>query len=195
MLAEPSTPISAASAFSPTRIERTNYGIIGRSRASGRALRVVLVVLAILSSSSCLSRPTQAEIDCADIGPRPDYELARQAAESLLRARLREREPNKYEPDRLRQTDESSAEIAWDASVHRGWYEPASSACFGWQLTADVNARNDAAELTGSEPWSFWFRYGSLVAIAEPSRMGCAGCAEELARPIRLEPDASDHLR
>jgi len=108
---------------------------------------------------------------------------------------MREREPNKYEPDRLRQLDESSAEILWDSTVRRGWYEPASSVCFGWQLTADVNARNDRAELTGSEPWSFWFRYGSLVAIAEPSRMGCAGCAEELVRPIRLEPDASDSLR
>lgn len=173
----------------------TNARACGRRQACTTVARVALILLMILSSSSCLSRPTQSEIDSADVGPRPDYELARQAAESLLRARMREREPNKYEPDRLRQLDESSAEIIWDSSVHRGWYEPASSACFGWQLTADVNARNDRAELTGSEPWSFWFRYGSLVAIAEPSRMGCAGCAEELARPIRLEPDASDSLR
>ena len=163
-----------------------------RSRVSSSALRLALVLLAVVSSSSCLSRPTQADIDCADIGPRPEYEPARQAAESLLRGRMREREPNKYEPDRLRQLDQSSAQIVWDSAVRRGWYDTASSACFGWQLTASVNARNDHAELTGSEPWSFWFRYGALVAMAEPSRMGRGGCAEELPRPIRLAPESSD---
>jgi hypothetical protein len=161
------------------------------SQAPRLASRAAAALLIVLSITGCVTAPTQGEIDAADVGQAPEFESARDAAEALLLARIGEHEPNKHETNRMLQVDAQSAEIHWEPLVRRGWYELDSSVCFGWQLDASVNARNEQGELTGWERWSYWFRYGSLVASAEPSRMGKPGCAVELSTPILLRKSAA----
>lgn len=147
-----------------------------------------------VAATACVTPPRQFEIDTADVGPLPDYELARDTSEEWLLHRLGEREPDKYTAEPLLQVDARTADIHWEDRLRRGWYVVDASTCFGWQLTAAVNARNAQGELTGPQPWSFWFHYGALVATAEPSRMGKAGSADPLWRPILLRraPGSSD---
>jgi hypothetical protein len=155
-----------------------------------RISSVAAALLVTLALTSCSSAPSRRDIENGDYGPSPDYDLAREVSENLLRTRMSEREPNKYEALPLLQVDANTAEILWESVIYKGWYDGVSHANLAWQLDANVNAKNAKGELTGFERWSFWFRYGSLVAIAEPSRMGNPGFAEELLNPIPLRKAA-----
>jgi len=119
-------------------------------------IRTAIVSIVALSLFGCASHlPSAAEMQAADYGPKPT------ATEKIVREQLKRELFDPYSAV----IESLSAPVE---SCHTGTRINGSPRTFGWQVVAEVNAKNRLGAYTGIQRYSFLIRNGTVVSVHRP---------------------------
>jgi hypothetical protein len=135
-----------------------------------------LLALCALTGSftSCVTPPTKAELDAADVGERPDDATAQQAARWIMSRWL---------------NDPQTALFEFPAPMARGYYNGAArNKAYAWALPMYVTDRTGFGGFGRKRLYEFYFFDDCAVAYGTSDSLWGTGSSMRFPEPIPLEP-------
>jgi len=135
-------------------------------QSSGDSMKQICyasLLFVLFVGAGCSSRPSAAQIEAADCGPKPNEVQLEQLLTSSIKSDLKDPYSAhiSFLPIRKTYFDLTSGDLL--RTFHPGDYD-----CYCWEKDAVVNAKNSYGGYTGDQFYSFWMRGDDIFIHSTP---------------------------